>query len=67
LVATYAAKIGSIETAKKEIYMEIGSFMSANVNSNNPQIIGVLNKNKLIIGRIKGLKKIIMFHRHLGT
>jgi len=41
--------------------------MSANVNSNNPKIIGVLNKNKLIMGKIKGLKKIIMFHRHLGT
>lgn len=67
LVATYTAKIGSIETAKKEIYMEIGSFISANENSNNPQIIGVLNKNKLIVGKIKRLKKLIMFHRHLGT
>lgn len=67
LVATYSAKIGSIEAAKKEIYMKIGSFLSANENANNPKIIGVLNKNKLIMEKIKGLKKSIRFHRSLGT
>ena len=67
LVATYSAKIGSIETAKKEIYMKIGSYLSDDKNSNNPQIIEVLNKNKLIMSKIKGLNKSIMFHRSLGT
>ena len=67
LVATYSAKIGSIEAAKQEIYMKIGSFLSVNENSNNPQIIGVLTKNKLIVDKIKGLKKSIVYLRSLGT
>ncbi|MEE2808133.1 MAG: hypothetical protein VYB73_02380 [Verrucomicrobiota bacterium] len=67
LVADYSAKIGAIESAKKGIYMEIGSFLSANENTNNPKIIGVLDKNKLILDQIKGLKKSIKFHRVLGT
>ena len=67
LVATYSAKIGSIEAAKQEIYMTIGSFLSANENNNNSQIIGVLTKNKLIVDKIKGLKKSIVYLRSLGT
>ena len=67
LVADYSAKIGAIESARKEIYMEIGSFLSTNENSNNPQITEVLDKNKLILDKIKGLKKSIKFHRSLGT
>jgi len=66
LVATYSAKIGSIEAAKQEIYMKIGSFLSVNENSNNPQIMGVLTKNKLIADKIKGLKKSILYHKSLG-
>ena len=67
LVADYSAKIGAIESARKEIYLEIGSFLSTNENSNNPQITEVLDKNKLILDKIKGLKKSIKFHRSLGT
>ena len=67
LVADYSAKIGAIESAKKEIYMEIGSFLSTNENSNSPQIIEVLDKNKLFLDKIRGLKKSIKFHRALGT
>ena len=67
LVADYSAKIGAIESARKEIYLEIGSFLSTNENSNNPQITEILDKNKLILDKIKGLKKSIKFHRSLGT
>ncbi len=67
LVATYSAKIGSIEATKQEIYMKIGSFLSVNENNNNPQIIGILTKNTLIVEKMKGLKKSILYHRALGT
>ena len=66
LVADYSAKVGAIETAKKEICMKIGSFLSNDENSNNPQIIAVLNKNKLLMDKIKDLKKSITFHKILG-
>ena len=66
LVAKRSAELGSLSRTKKQLIYDVGTFLSINSESKNPEIRKVLNRAKGLISKIKTLRRSIAFNNLLS-
>ena len=63
MVAEYTARIGSLESTKRELASKVGAFLSANYRSSDSDLKPVVRKYGNILNKIQALRVSIRRHR----
>jgi chromosome segregation ATPase len=66
LVAKRSAEIGALNRTKKQLIYDVGTFLSINSGSKNPEIRKVINHTKGLIAKIDTLRRSIAFNNLLS-